>query len=62
MGSEMCIRDRDGEVTIELGTGETQVLERYDSCFIPGGESRAIRNDTNEVAVMLVIMPYPKKK
>lgn len=52
----------DGEVTIELGTGETHVLERYDSCFIPGGESRAIRNDTNEVAVMLVIMPYPKKK
>ena len=51
-----------GEVTIELGTGETHVLNRYDSCFIPDGESRAIRNDTNEVATMLVIMPYPEKK
>ena len=51
-----------GEVTIELEGGVTHILDRYDSCFIPGGESRAIRNDSNEVAVMLVIMPYPEKK
>ena len=51
-----------GEVTIELEGGETHVLGRYDSCFIPGGDSRAIRNDSNEVAVMMVIMPYPEKR
>ena len=51
-----------GEITIELEGGETHILGRYDSCFIPGGESRAIRNDSNEVAVMMVIMPYPEKK
>jgi len=52
----------EGEITIELGNGKTQVLSRYDSCFIPPGESRAIRNDTNVVASMLVIMPYPENK
>lgn len=52
----------EGEITIELGGGETHVLKRYDSCFIPGGESRAIRNDTNEVVTMLVVMPYPEEK
>lgn len=50
----------DGEVTIELGSGETQVLGKLDSCFIPGGEARAVRNDGNSVATMLVVMPYPK--
>ena len=30
-----------------------------DSCFILGGEARAIRNAGNAVATMLVIMPYP---
>ncbi len=48
-----------GEVTIELGDGSTEILRTHDSCFIPGDEARAIRNDTNAVASMLVIMPYP---
>ncbi|WP_370274607.1 cupin domain-containing protein [Hyphomonas atlantica] len=51
----------EGEVTIELGSGETHVLGRLDSCFIPGGEARAVRNDGNTVATMLVVMPYPEK-
>ena len=51
----------DGAVTVELGSGETHVLERLDSCFIPGGEARAVRNDGNVMATMLVIMPYPEK-
>ena len=51
----------DGEVTIELGGGETHVLKRLDSCFIPGGEARAVRNDGKVVATMLVVMPYPEK-
>lgn len=49
-----------GSITIELEGGETYVLAPLDSCFIPGGEARAIRNDGNAVATMLVIMPYPE--
>ena len=51
----------EGEVTIELGDGNRQVLKRLDSCFIPGGEARAISNGGNSVASMLVIMPYPEE-
>lgn len=50
----------EGEVTIELGSGEKHVLYKLDSCFIPAGEARAIRNAANSVATMLVVMPYPK--
>lgn len=49
-----------GEVTVELGDGTIEVLRPLDSCFIPGGEARAVRNDGNEIATMLVIMPYPE--
>ena len=48
-----------GEIAIELGDGTVERLAQYDSCFIPGGEARAIRNDSNAVASMIVIMPYP---
>jgi quercetin dioxygenase-like cupin family protein len=48
----------EGEVTIELAGGETQVLRKLDSCFIAKGEQRAIRNASNAVASMLVVMPY----
>ncbi|MCZ4342778.1 cupin domain-containing protein [Sphingomonadaceae bacterium G21617-S1] len=51
----------EGAVTIELGSGEIQTLKKLDSCFIPGGEARAVRNDGNIVATMLVVMPYPEK-
>lgn len=47
----------EGEVTIQLASGEVQVLHRLDSCFIPAGEARAVRNDRNAVATMLVVMP-----
>lgn len=47
----------EGDVTIELASGEVQVLSRLDSCFIPAGEARAVRNDSNVVASMLVVMP-----
>lgn len=50
----------EGEVTIVLGNGEKHVLAKFDSCFIPGGESRAISNESNQMATMLVIMPYPE--
>jgi quercetin dioxygenase-like cupin family protein len=49
-----------GRITIELADGATEVLDPLDSCYIPGGEARAIRNDGNEVATMLVVMPHPE--
>jgi quercetin dioxygenase-like cupin family protein len=49
-----------GKVTITLGSGEKHLLSRLDSCFIPGGEERAILNESNHMATMLVIMPYPE--
>ena len=51
----------EGEVTVDLATGETHVLHALDSCFIAAGEARAIRNASNAVASMLVVMPYPPK-
>lgn len=51
----------EGDVTVELGSGETHVLKKLDSCFIPGGEARAVRNYGNTIATMLVVMPYPEK-
>lgn len=48
-----------GEITVQLGDGSTQVLKALDSCHIPGGEARAIRNAGNAVATMLVVMPHP---
>jgi quercetin dioxygenase-like cupin family protein len=49
----------EGEVTVDLATGESHVLRALDSCFIAAGEGRAIRNASNAVASMLVVMPYP---
>ena len=48
-----------GQITVELGDGSTHVLSALDSCHIPAGEARAIRNDGNAVATMLVAMPHP---
>lgn len=52
----------EGEVTVRLGSGESVVLKKLDSCFIPGGEAREVRNASNSVASMIVIMPYPANK
>lgn len=49
-----------GEITISLGDGSDTTLGVMDSCFIPAGEAREVRNLTNSVASMIVIMPYPK--
>jgi len=51
-----------GEITVELGNGTKHVLHRLDSCFIPGSEARAVRNEGNEVATMLVVMPHPEPR
>jgi quercetin dioxygenase-like cupin family protein len=46
-----------GQVTITLADGAVTRLHKLDSCLIEAGESRAIINELNEVATMLVIMP-----
>lgn len=51
-----------GEITVELGDGTRHVLKPMDSCHIPGGEARAIRNHGNSVATMLVVMPHPSPR
>jgi quercetin dioxygenase-like cupin family protein len=50
----------EGEVTVELGDGTVEKLGKLDSCYIPGGEARAVRNERNDIATMLVLMPYPE--
>ncbi|HEU4459662.1 MAG TPA: cupin domain-containing protein [Methylibium sp.] len=49
-----------GELTVSVGGVET-VLRPMDSCCIPGGETREVKNLGNSVATMLVVMPYPPK-
>jgi quercetin dioxygenase-like cupin family protein len=50
-----------GELTVTAG-GEEVVLHAMDSCCIPGGESREVKNHGNHVATMLVVMPYPENR
>jgi mannose-6-phosphate isomerase-like protein (cupin superfamily) len=47
-----------GEVAITVGDNEV-MLQAMDSCCIPGGEIREVKNKGNAVASMLVVMPYP---
>lgn len=48
----------DGKLTVAVD-GEEATLGPMDSVFLAGGENRQVRNDTNRVATMLVVMPYP---
>ena len=52
----------EGEVTVTLDDGTSSILSALDSCFIPSGEAREVRNNGNAVATMIVIMPYPPKE
>lgn len=47
-----------GAVTVRTPDAEV-VLGPLDSCCIPAGEVREVKNHGNEVASMLVVMPYP---
>ena len=51
----------EGELTIDVA-GKSEIAFKGDTVFIPGGESREIRNKTNEIVRMLVVMPYPPKE
>ncbi len=47
-----------GSLTVTTPDAEV-VLGPMDSCSIPGGEMREVVNRGNDVATMLVVMPYP---
>jgi mannose-6-phosphate isomerase-like protein (cupin superfamily) len=47
-----------GSVTVRAG-GHEVVLGPLDSCTIASGETREVRNLANEIATMIVVMPYP---
>jgi quercetin dioxygenase-like cupin family protein len=49
-----------GSLWVRAGGAEA-TLGPLDSCFIPGGELREVRNLGNSVATMLVVMPYPER-
>jgi quercetin dioxygenase-like cupin family protein len=48
-----------GTLTVRAG-GREATLGPLDSCCIPGGETREVKNLGNEVATMVVVMPYPE--
>jgi len=48
----------EGELTMAFEDQEVK-LGPMDSIFIGPNENREVRNDTNNVATMLVVMPYP---
>ena len=48
----------EGQMTVMIAGTET-VLGPLDSCTIPPGEVREIRNRTNHICKMLVVIPYP---
>jgi quercetin dioxygenase-like cupin family protein len=48
-----------GTLTVRASGGEV-ALGPLDSCCIPGGETREVKNLGNEVATMIVVMPYPQ--
>ena len=48
----------EGELTMAFDDQEVK-LGPMDSIFIGPNENREVRNDTNSVATMLVVMPYP---
>ena len=50
----------EGEVVVSTGTEEV-VLKRWDSCRIEPGEARALCNQTNAPASILLVMPLAPK-
>jgi quercetin dioxygenase-like cupin family protein len=48
-----------GEMTVTVD-GESATLGPHDSCVLAPNEARSVSNTGNEVATMLVVMPYPE--
>ncbi len=51
----------EGELTMAFEDQEVK-LGPMDSIFIGPNENREVRNDSNSVATMLVVMPYPPQQ
>jgi uncharacterized cupin superfamily protein len=47
-----------GEITVVTDDGE-ETLRPLDSCYLAANEARTVVNRTNDVASMIVVMPYP---
>jgi quercetin dioxygenase-like cupin family protein len=50
-----------GRLTVRAG-GVEITLGPMDSCTVPGGEEREVKNAGNDVVTMLVVMPYAEAK
>ena len=50
-----------GQLTVKAGDVEV-VLGPMDSCCIPASVMREVKNHGNDVASMIVVMPYPASK
>ena len=48
-----------GEVVVSTGVDET-TLYKHDSCRLAPGESRALRNDSAQAAMILLAMPLSR--
>ncbi|MBT5428575.1 MAG: cupin domain-containing protein [Rhodospirillaceae bacterium] len=57
---EKCYVCVGGAITIKTDNEEV-TLENLDSIYLEPSESRSIINKSNEIATILVIMPYPEK-
>ena len=49
----------EGAITIEQEDGTQHVLRQWDSLFVPPGEARAVRNNGDASASLIVITPTP---
>ena len=49
----------EGQLTVRVGDSEL-ILGPRDSCCIPPNEVREVKNNSNSVATMIVVLPYPK--
>ena len=48
----------DGELVVQTNSDQV-TLRPMDSVYLGPGENREVRNETNRVATLLVVMPYP---
>lgn len=49
----------EGELVVEYGDKQFETLRKGDSIWIGQNETRGVKNESNAVATMLVVMPYP---
>lgn len=51
----------EGMITIEQADGVRHALGRLDSIFVPAGEARAVMNDSDAAAAIIVVTPSPAR-